>query len=121
MKRYIGCMVVGLVLLTAVALPAPAEPLDQRVVAFAHRYLEDEVTLSRGDPLEFTNLDVAPHDMVSLDSGPDGLPLFSTATVSIGTTVLVEGLEEIPVGVYDFTCTLHPQMIGTIYLEEASG
>ena len=103
--------------LAAVAVPSQAGPLDARIVAVAFEYQPAEITLRQGEPLEFTNLDVAPHDVTALDAGPDGLPVFASETVGTGVTVLVEGLDDLAPGVYDFTCTLHPSMLGTLYLE----
>ena len=118
--------VIRLVLVLAAALlalgsvPTHAGPLDQRIVAAAIAYHPDEITLVQGEVLEFTNLDTAPHDVVALRNGADGQPAFATPVIRAGTTVGIEGLDKIAPGVYDFTCTLHPQMLGTLYLEKAS-
>ena len=120
MKRAIpGILAVGLLLIGAT--PTPAGPLDQRIVAAAFEYLPAEVTLTQGDLLEFTNLDVAPHDVMALDDGPDGKPLFSSNTISAGNTVPVERVDKLRPGVYDFTCTLHPSMLGTLFIESSGG
>ena len=121
MKRLIlGTAAIGL-LLAAGSTPTAAGPLDQRIVAIGIQYVPTEVTLTEGELLEFTHLDVAPHDVVSLDNGSDGKPLFSTDVISAGTTVPIEGIEKLRPGAYDFTCTLHPQMVGTVFVEGASG
>lgn len=113
--------VVGALLLLATAFPSTAGPLDQRIVAIGFSYQPAEITLAQGEPLEFTNLDVAPHDVTALDAGPDGLPLFASETIGTAATSAVDGLDDLPTGVYDFTCTLHPEMIGTLFLEAADG
>ena len=116
--------VIRLVLLAAVlfglgSVPTSAAPLDQRIVAVAISYHPGEVTLVQGEVLEFTNLDAAPHDVVALRKGTNGRPAFATPVIRAGETVAIEGLDKIPAGVYDFTCTLHPQMLGTLFLEKA--
>ncbi|MBW3536869.1 MAG: cupredoxin domain-containing protein [Actinobacteria bacterium] len=108
-------------LLLAAAVPSHPGPLDERIVAIGFRYQPAEMTLTQGDPLEFTNLDVARHDVTARDAGPDGLPLFASETIGTGMTSAVEGLDDLPPGVYDFTCTLHPDMLGTLYLDSADG
>ena len=119
MGRVIGVVLVAGLLAAATAAPSPAGPLDQRVVALGFTYLPDEVTVVQGEVLEFTNLDVAFHDVVALRNGADGKPAFATDLLSTGETSVIEDLEKLPAGVYDFTCTLHPSMLGTLFLEEA--
>lgn len=61
------------------------------------------------------------HDVVALRKAPDGEPAFATEVIGTGSTVVLEGLDELEPGVYDFTCTLHPEMLGTLFLEAADG
>lgn len=103
------------------ATPTAAGPLDQRVVSIGNQFFPSEVTLAKGEPLEFTNLEPVPHNLIALRLGRDGKPVFRTDTIGAGTTVVVEGLAKLAPGVYDFTCTLHPRMLGTVYLEAAGG
>lgn len=110
-----------LIALAFTGSPTTAGPLDHRIVAVGNAYVPDEITVVRGERLEFTNVDVAPHDVTALRNGPDGRPAFATKTIGAGQTVVIERLEKIPPGVYDFTCTLHPRMLGTLFLERASG
>lgn len=117
----VAAWLAGALAVAAVSVPSQAGPLDERIVALAFRYQPDEVTLAQGEPLEFTNLDVAPHDVTAIQTGPDGLPVFATDTIGAGETELIEGLDRLEPGVYDFTCTLHPEMLGTLYLVSADG
>ncbi len=121
MGRVTGVVFAAVVLASASAGPTSAGPLDQRIAALATSYQPDEVTIVQGDVLEFTNLDSARHDVVALRKGPDGQPAFATEIIGAGQTVIIEGLEEIPAGVYDFICTLHPRMLGTLFLEKDDG
>ena len=122
MKRGRTAGLVGL--LIAFALTAPpthAEPLDQRVLTVASTFIPEEITIAKGEPLEYTNLEPTPHNLIALRLGKDGKPVFRTDTIGAATTVVVEGLDKLEPGVYDFTCTLHPRMFGTIYLEAGGG
>lgn len=98
-----------------------AGPLDERILAIGRQYTPDEVTVARGEPLEFTNLDVMRHDVVALRKGPDGKPVFATQLIGTGVTVVLKGLDKLAPGVYDYTCTLHPEMSGTVFLVSAGG
>ena len=121
MGRVIGVVLAVAALAGASAWPTSAGPLDHRIVAVATSYHPSEITIVQGEPLEFTNLDRPPHDVVALRNGPDGQPVFATEIIETGETVIIEELEKIPAGIYDFTCTLHPSMLGTLFLEEADG
>ncbi|HUR49093.1 MAG TPA: plastocyanin/azurin family copper-binding protein [Acidimicrobiales bacterium] len=121
MNRIISAVLATALLAAVASSPTPAGPLDQRIVAAAFQFVPAETTISRGQLLEFTNLDVAPHNLIALRLGRGGKPAFRTDTIGAGTTVVLEGLDKLPPGVYDYTCTLHPAMLGTIFLEEAGG
>ena len=124
MGRGRGTWIAGaaaLLLAASAALPVSAGPLDQRVVSIAFEYIPAELTVAHGTPVEYTNLDVAPHNVISLRLGKDGKPVFRTDTISAGSTVPIVGAEDLEPGVYDYICTLHPSMFGTIYVEEGSG
>lgn len=120
-RRWIPAVVAMALLSTVGASPTPAGPLDQRIVAVGMQYTPAELTVVQGEPLEFTNLDVASHDVVTLRNGPNGKPAFATEIIGTASTVVIEGLDQLDPGVYDFGCTLHPQMLGTLFLESAGG
>jgi len=110
---------VAVVLFALSGIPAVASPLDEQIVTLGFRFVPDETTLVEGSKLEYTNLDVAPHNLIALRNGPNGKPAFRTETISAGKTVDIQGLNKVKAGVYDYTCTLHPAMLGTIYVQPA--
>lgn len=121
MRRITFGIAAVALLLTVASAPTPAEPLDQRVLTFASTFIPAEITIAKGEPLEYTNLEPTPHNMIALRLGRDGKPVFRTDTVGAGTTVPVVGVEKLVPGVYDYVCTLHPRMFGTVYLEAGGG
>ena len=110
-----------LVALVFAGTPTSAGPLDERIVTVGSKFIPDETTIAQDEPLEYTNLEPTPHNVIALRLGRDGKPVFRTATIGAGTTVIIKGLDKLEPGVYDYTCTLHPSMLGTIYLEKADG
>lgn len=73
--------------------------------------------IAAGDSLEHTNLDAELHNLASFDVGPDGQPLFRSELIGAGETASVP-VEDVPPGIYDFTCSIHPFMLGTLRVEE---
>ena len=72
-------------------------------------------TTSVGGSLTFVNLDLAKHDVRSVELGPGGGPLFSTPLIDFGETAEVTGLENVTSGkAYEFFCTIHPGMRGNL-------
>lgn len=71
-------------------------------------------SMTRGSSLTFTNLDATQHDVLSLESGPDGRPLFASEVVGQGTTTKVVGAELLPAGQYRWVCSLHAGMTGEL-------
>jgi plastocyanin/glucose/arabinose dehydrogenase len=106
-----------MVLAALAAAPASAHATHapaKTVTAQNFVYTPTPTALAAGDHLEFTNLDAAPHDVVSRDSGPDGNPLFRSKVVGQGITTPVEGTEDLERGAYAFFCSVHPSMTGAV-------
>jgi polyvinyl alcohol dehydrogenase (cytochrome) len=62
-----------------------------------------------GGPLNFTNLDIVQHDVVSDDG------LFRSDLIGLGQTTPIEGLENVQAGrTYGFFCSIHPGMRGQL-------
>lgn len=77
--------------------------------------------LPEGEQAGFTNLDIASHDVRSVARDDNGDYLFESALVGLGSNVPVEGTEDVAPGTYDFYCSLHPNMTGTLVVVEGSG
>ena len=108
----------GLVLaLALISSPAPAaEPTT--VVSVAYTYLLPDTSIAPKGSLQLRNLDPAPHNIPALSNGRDGAPLFRSDTIGANEVAGVEGVEKLAPGVYDYTCSLHPQMLGTLTVED---
>jgi plastocyanin len=103
-------LAVSTALLTAPAVTA-AEPA--LVVSAGFSYVLPETKVPRGTDVELLNLDPAPHNVTSLATARNGSPLFRSDTVGAAGRTAVEGVERLAPGVYDYTCTVHPSMLGT--------
>jgi plastocyanin len=74
-----------------------------------------DVLMAPGQTVDFENLEAAPHNLISRLAGPDGGPLFEAKTfVGPDVTKAVEGVQYLSAGTYDFHCSLHENMIGTL-------
>jgi polyvinyl alcohol dehydrogenase (cytochrome) len=78
-------------------------------------YATPVATTSVGGSLTFANLDLAKHDVKSVELGPDGGPLFSTPLIDFGETAPITGLDRVSSGkTYEFYCSIHPGMRGNL-------
>ena len=77
--------------------------------AVATTYANARISVPRGTKVDFLNLDVPQHDVVSDTPG-----LFQSALVGTGQTTPVNGVEALGPGSYGFFCSLHPNMTGTL-------
>jgi polyvinyl alcohol dehydrogenase (cytochrome) len=83
--------------------------------AYASSYATPAVVTGVGGPLSFVNFDIAQHDVVATDKGPDGQPLFKSKLINFNETAPVEGLDKVKSGQsYAFFCSLHPGMRGQL-------
>lgn len=75
--------------------------------------------VGRGSTLRFVNLDpLGWHTIESTVYDEDGDPLFSSASVGMGMTTTVDGVELLAPGVYEFMCTIHFGMNGNLTIVE---
>ena len=98
---------------------------------FVAGFVPPIVVVAEGEGITYANADVAPHNFIALDSfmtkkqakkgkwcsGYDKgkCPLFWSATISLGNTTEVLGLENLKAGEsHAFYCSLHPGMKGTL-------
>lgn len=95
---------------TVVALPAG------NIAGFA----PTTVPLIAGQPFDLVNLDpTSSHDVVSVKRDADYKRLFVSASVPAGGTARVEGAEKLEPGSYDFVCSIHGAMTGTLTVQAA--
>ena len=98
----------------AVLALAPAAHADETVYAVpVDRYSSSVVTIDQGEALFFRNADFNRHDLVSKDQA-GGKPIFSTPILSTGGEAVVQGVQQLKGGSYQFFCTLHTYMTGTL-------
>ena len=115
------CVLGGAALL-AMAAPGAAHGAQITAGPAPSSYGNPNIEIDAGDAVTFMNLDLtASHDVTSTDVGPGAQPLFSSATVGFGTTVPVSGAETLDAGTYDFLCSIHTFMTGSIRVRGAGG
>ena len=68
------------------------------------------LTAAAGDTIEFTNEDDAPHTFTAEDAGID------EEVDAKGSTTI--DLADVEPGTYDYVCTIHPDMTGTLEVTE---
>jgi hypothetical protein len=77
------------------------------------------VSIPQGGTLDYDNAAQAPHNIFANDAGPDGGPLFELPTFVGPATKPVEGVQYLTAGTYEFYCTLHETMTGTLTVTSA--
>src|SRR3954471_4296321 len=99
-----------------VALAAsPAMAAEQEAYTVGLDYATPVIAASPGDTLRLNNIDpLAAHNIVSDTPG-----LFASQLVTDGNSALVDGVDKLPAGTYQFHCVLHSWMHGV--LEVAAG
>src|SRR4051812_10408328 len=103
---------------TVVAMLGPAAGwADQTVEAGPpHRYTTTQIPMDQGEKVVFHNGDPVSHDVTASATGADGKPLFKSALTGSGKTEVVEGTQYLTEGHYDFYCSVHPNMKGSIHV-----
>jgi plastocyanin len=104
----------------ALALAAPAASADEQIVAGPPtQYVTTSVTMDQGEHLTFRNADTTGHDVRARKAAPDGKPLFKTPVIGTGASAFVDGSQYLTTGDYDFYCSIHPFMTGTLHVTGA--
>ena len=102
----------------------------QVVVTAGFNYVPAAVVVSNDVPAYYVNADALPHDVVALDAvrpdnsadwcvglDPGTCPLFWTPVLTTGGTSEIFGVADAAPGSYQFTCTQHSYMVGTLIVE----
>lgn len=115
----------------ALAAPSSAQPLPEgasQVVSgpqgSATNFLTAQVLTTAGSVVSFTNLDQTTHDVTSRDTRTvvvkkrkKQVPIFASPITASGQMAAIEGTESLKPGDYDFYCSLHPGMTGTLTVQ----
>jgi plastocyanin len=110
------------VLVGAAALAVPAAASGAQISAGPApvSYSNPNIEIDQGEQVSFLNLDLtAPHDVTSIDVGSGAKPLFASETVGFLTEVPVVGAEALAPGSYDYLCSIHTFMTGSITVRGA--
>ena len=116
---------------TALALPASAQPLPDRVVnvvagpqGSATNYLTTRVVSTAGTTVTFANHDTTTHDVTSratktivVKKKKRVVPLFAAPITAGGGVSPIPASAGLKPGTYDFYCSLHPGMTGTLTVQ----
>ncbi|HEV3229235.1 MAG TPA: plastocyanin/azurin family copper-binding protein [Solirubrobacteraceae bacterium] len=78
------------------------------------QFIGGNITISQGEKVTFTNVDVVTHDVTAQSKGPDGKAAFASAHTDPGGSQPVVGTEYLTTGSYQYICSIHPYMTGTI-------
>jgi plastocyanin len=107
-------------LATGLSAAVPLALGDQQITAEPRdRFGTQTVTIAQGESVTFTNNDVDSHNVTATANGADGKPLFASANISFHQTARVDGTQYLVTGSYQFDCTIHPYMKGTLVVTSA--
>jgi plastocyanin len=112
MHRFRNGGIVALVALTT--MPAAAYADQTILAAPPTQYIAGDISISQGEKVTFTNLDTAVHDVTAKAVGPDGKPAFGSGFTNPLGSQTVAGTEYLTTGSYQYYCSIHPYMTGTI-------
>jgi plastocyanin len=112
--RFAGAL--AIVALLAQAAPALA---DQEIQAQPTDRYASSVTIDQGERLTFRNLDTHGHTVTATQKGADGKPLFATPVIGLNQSAFVDGSQFLTTGSYEFLCTVHTFMRGTVVVTSA--
>jgi plastocyanin len=118
-RRYRHVEATGLLIALALLIPAGAGA-DERIQAGPTiRYTTPNVTMDQGERLTFQNLDIARHDVTARTHDAAHGSLFASPIIGNGEEAFVEGSQFLTTGSYEFFCSLHPEMQGTLNVTSA--
>jgi plastocyanin len=112
MRRLLNGGIAAFVALTT--MPAAAYADQTIYAAPPTQYIAGDISISQGEKVSFTNLDTTVHDVTAKAVGADGKPVFGSAyTNPLGSQTVV-GTDYLTTGSYQYYCSIHPYMTGTI-------
>ena len=109
---------------SAICVLAPTPALAETVIAGPApvSYYNPTVEIAAGEPLDLLNLDLtAPHDVTSVDVGPGAKALFRSELIGFGASSPVAGAQDLGAGTYEFVCSIHSFMNGTLTVTGGDG
>jgi plastocyanin len=113
-----------LIVVALIALAAPTAAGAAQITAGPSpvTYQNPNIEIDAGEAITLTNLDLtAAHDVTSIDVGPGATPLFASETIGFAASAPVNGAEALDPGTYDFLCSVHTFMTGSIKVRGAGG
>jgi plastocyanin len=110
-RRYVAAVTAMAALAIALSLAAaPVLAADQAVTIEGFAFSPGTVTVNVGDSVAWTNNDGATH--TATGSG------FDTGNIANGASASVTFQSA---GTFDYACSIHPQMTGTVVVRSAGG
>lgn len=104
-----------LITCAALALAAGVAYADATIYAGPpSQFIGGDVSVAQGENVTFTNGDTLAHDVTASQKGADGKPFFASAQIGPAQSAPVAGVEYLTTGSYEYICSLHPYMKGTI-------
>jgi plastocyanin len=88
--------------------PADAAPIVHKVTIDGFQFEPPVAMVKRGDIVEWRNADPVPHTATAKDAGLD------SGVIAAGSAFRFTAQRK---GRYDYVCTLHPTMKGTLVVE----
>jgi len=106
--------------LAVLALAAAAAYADGTIYAAPpNQFFGGDITVGQGEAVTFTNGDTMNHDVTAVKKGDDGKPLFASEQIGPAQSSPVAGVEYLTTGAYEYICSIHPFMKGTITVSSA--
>lgn len=113
--------VCALLLVAALITPTQEARGDAHTVTSAgNLYVPADLTIARGDSVEYVNADAAPHNITSVKATAGGALLFRSDTVTTGGRAAVRGVEKLKPDTYEYFCTVHEEMRGRIRVTDGA-
>jgi plastocyanin len=101
-------------------IAAPAASADEQISARpTNTYVNPNVTIDQGERLTFSNTDVDEHSVTARQEGTVNGSLFDTGLIGTNEEKFVEGSQYLTTGAYEYFCSIHANMTGTLNVTAA--